>query len=111
MDENFAYAVSRFVFSIPGALSLAIAAPMLCAGLTVYSLLVNAGVGLCTCVGVVGLGSLGHFAVMYPAALGLRADVTVMPHSTGKKEDALKMGAKEFVPLERASGQPHIAEA
>jgi len=68
---------------------------MLCAGLTVYSPLVRAGTGPGKTVAIVGLGGLGHFAVMWANALG--ADVTVISHSPSKKEDALKLGAKEFV--------------
>lgn len=47
-------------------------------------------------VGVIGLGGLGHFAVML-AAQGMGADVTVFSHSDSKKDDAMKMGAKNFV--------------
>lgn len=68
---------------------------MMCAGLTVWSPLVRAGVGPGKVVAIVGLGGLGHFAVMWAAALG--ADVTVISHSPNKKDDALKLGAKHFV--------------
>ena len=68
---------------------------MLCAGLTVWSPLVRAGVGKGQQVGVVGLGGLGHFAVMW--ANGLGAEVTVISHSPHKKADALELGAKHFV--------------
>lgn len=90
-----AYDFLRFVFPIPDALEPAIVAPMLCAGLTVYSPLSAAGIGPGSRVGVVALGGLGHFAVMFAAAMG--AEVTVISHSASKKEDALKMGAKHFV--------------
>lgn len=68
---------------------------MLCAGLTVWSPLVRAGTGPGKHIAVVGLGGLGHFAVLWANALG--ADVTVISHSPNKKADALKLGAKEFV--------------
>lgn len=68
---------------------------MLCAGLTTYSPLVRAGVGPGKQVGIVGLGGLGHFAVMWASALG--AEVTVISHSPSKKDDALQLGAKDFV--------------
>ena len=68
---------------------------MLCAGLTVWSPLVRAGVGKGQKVGIVGLGGLGHFAVLWANALG--AEVTVISHSPHKKDDALKLGAKYFV--------------
>ena len=67
----------------------------MCAGLTVYSPLVRAGMGPGKKVAVVGMGGLGHFAVIWANALG--AEVTVISHSPSKKEDALKLGAKHFV--------------
>lgn len=71
------------------------AASMLCAGLTCWSPLVRAGVGPGKQVAIVGLGGLGHYGVIWAAALG--AEVTVISHSPHKKEDALKLGAKHFV--------------
>ncbi|KAI0160123.1 alcohol dehydrogenase [Xylariaceae sp. FL1272] len=84
-----------FVFPIPDEIPSHLAAPMLCAGLTVWSPLVRAGVGPGKSVAIVGLGGLGHFAVMWANALG--AEVTVISHSPHKKDDALKLGAKHFV--------------
>lgn len=68
---------------------------MLCAGLTVWSPLVRAGTGPGKKVAIVGLGGLGHFAVMWANALG--AEVTVISHSPDKEADARKLGAKHFV--------------
>ncbi|KAI1822566.1 alcohol dehydrogenase [Xylaria intraflava] len=85
----------HFVFPIPDAIPSHLAAPMLCAGLTVWEPLVRAGIGPGQQVAIVGLGGLGHFATMFANALG--AEVTVISHSSGKKEDALKLGAKHFV--------------
>lgn len=84
-----------FVFPIPDAIPSHLAAPMLCAGLTVWEPLVRANVGPGQRVAIVGLGGLGHFAVMFANALG--AEVTVISHSPRKKEDALNLGAKHFV--------------
>ncbi|KAI0876163.1 alcohol dehydrogenase [Hypoxylon argillaceum] len=84
-----------FVFPIPDAIPSHLAAPMLCAGLTVWEPLVRAGVGPGRQVAIVGLGGLGHFAVLLANALG--AEVTVISHSPSKEEDALKLGAKYFV--------------
>ena len=67
----------------------------MCAGLTVWSPLVRAGVKEGSKVAIVGLGGLGHFAVMWANALG--AEVTVLSHSAHKKDDAIKLGAKHFV--------------
>merc|ERR1712113_925368 len=84
-----------FTFKIPESIPSAVAAPMMCAGLTVYSPLVRLGAGPGKKVAILGLGVLGHFAVMWAVALG--AEVYVLSHSPSKKEDALKMGAKEFI--------------
>jgi len=68
---------------------------MLCGGLTLFSPLIRNGAGPGKRVGIVGIGGLGHFGVMFAHALG--AEVVAISHSPRKKEDALKMGAKEFV--------------
>ncbi|KAK4957847.1 hypothetical protein LTR66_013204 [Elasticomyces elasticus] len=84
-----------FTFKIPDNIESSIAAPMLCAGLTTYSPLVRLGAGPGKKVGIVGIGGLGHFAVMWASALG--AEVYVISHSPDKKDDAMKMGAKQFI--------------
>jgi len=84
-----------FAFPIPDAIPSELAAPMLCAGLTVYSPLVRANTGPGKQVAIVGFGGLGHFAVLWAAALG--AEVTVISHSPDKEQDAKKLGAKHFV--------------
>jgi alcohol dehydrogenase (NADP+) len=85
----------NFTFKIPDGLESEIAAPMMCAGLTVYSPLVRLGAGPGKEVAIVGIGGLGHFAVMFAAALG--AEVTALPHTPEKESDTLKMGAKNFI--------------
>lgn len=87
-DENY-------VLRIPGNLPLDAAAPLLCAGITLYDPLIRLGVGPGTRVGVMGLGGLGHMGVKIAAAMG--ADVTVVSHSPGKQEDAHRLGAHHFV--------------
>ncbi|KAL7419491.1 alcohol dehydrogenase [Cryptotrichosporon argae] len=84
-----------FVFPIPDSLKSTDAASMLCGGLTVFSPLVRNGAGPGKKVGVVGLGGLGHYAVLFGTALG--AEVTVFSRTDAKKADALAMGAKHFV--------------
>ncbi|KAF1851896.1 GroES-like protein [Cucurbitaria berberidis CBS 394.84] len=84
-----------FVFKIPDNLETALAAPMLCAGLTTYSPIKRLGAGPGKKVAIVGLGGLGHFGVLWSIALG--AETYVISHSPNKKEDALKMGAKDFI--------------
>ncbi|WFD29348.1 alcohol dehydrogenase (NADP(+)) [Malassezia sp. CBS 17886] len=88
-------APEQFVFPIPDAIKSEHAAPMLCAGLTLYSPLHRNNVGPGKRVGIVGIGGLGHFGVMFAASLG--AEVVAISHSANKKDDALKMGATEFI--------------
>lgn len=80
-----------FVFNIPSAIAPQDAAPILCAGITVYSPLKRNGTGPGKLVGIVGMGGLGHFAVQFAKALG--AEVVLFSHSPGKAADALRLGA------------------
>ncbi len=83
-----------FVLKVPDNLSLDVAAPLLCAGITTYSPLRHWKAGPGKKVAVVGLGGLGHMAVKLGAAMG--AEVTVLSQSLKKKEDGLKLGAKHY---------------
>ncbi len=85
----------RFVLRVPGNLSLAGVAPLLCAGITTWSPLRRQGVTKGKKVGVVGLGGLGHMGVKLARALG--AHVVVFTTSPAKTEDALRLGAHEVV--------------
>jgi alcohol dehydrogenase (NADP+) len=84
-----------YVLKIKKGLPLAQVAPLLCAGITVYSPLKRYGVKKGKKVGVIGLGGLGHMAVKIAKALG--AEVTVFSTSPSKEKDAKKFGAKHFV--------------
>ncbi|KAF7123364.1 hypothetical protein RHSIM_Rhsim12G0008200 [Rhododendron simsii] len=87
----------RYCFKIAEDYPLASAAPLLCAGITVYSPMIRhkmnqPGKSL----GVIGLGGLGHLAVKFGKAFGL--NVTVFSTSISKKEEALNLlGADKFV--------------
>jgi uncharacterized zinc-type alcohol dehydrogenase-like protein len=85
----------EFVLALPPALDPARAAPLLCAGITVYSPLKRCGVTTGSRVAVVGLGGLGHMAVKIAAAMG--AHVTMISRSPGKAEDAAQLGANGFL--------------
>jgi uncharacterized zinc-type alcohol dehydrogenase-like protein len=85
----------HFTLRVPPNLSLAGAAPLLCAGITTYSPMRHWGVTNGTKVGVVGLGGLGHMGVKLAHAFG--ANVAVFTTSPGKKEDALRLGADEVI--------------
>lgn len=74
---------------------LAAVAPLLCAGVTTWSPLRQWQVGPGQKVGIVGLGGLGHMGVKLAAALG--AHVVLFTTSPDKREDALRLGAKEVV--------------
>ena len=84
-----------YVLRIPKELPLERAAPLLCAGITTYSPLRQFGVRSGDSVAVVGLGGLGHMGVKFARAIG--AHVTVLSHSPSKREDALRLGADDFV--------------
>ena len=80
---------------IPNNLELAGVAPLMCAGITLYSPLRHWGAGPGKKVGIMGLGGLGHMGVKFAHAMG--AETTVFSHSPEKKSDALSMGADHFV--------------
>ncbi|OIS49907.1 alcohol dehydrogenase, partial [Staphylococcus hominis] len=84
-----------FVLRIPDNISLEVAAPLLCAGITTYSPLNHwkAYEGKKN-VAIIGMGGLGHMAVQIAHAMG--ANVTVLSRTLNKKEDGLKFGASAY---------------
>jgi uncharacterized zinc-type alcohol dehydrogenase-like protein len=91
----------EFVLKIPDNLPLDGAAPLLCAGITLYSPLSHWKTGPGKRVAIVGLGGLGHMGVKIAHAMG--ADVTVLSHSMKKAEDAKRLGANQFYSTSDAS--------
>ncbi|MEB4208899.1 NAD(P)-dependent alcohol dehydrogenase [Mycobacterium sp. 94-17] len=87
VDENF-------VLRIPDALPLDKAAPLLCAGITLFSPLRHWKAGEGTRLAIIGLGGLGHMGVKLGAAMG--AEVTVLSQSLKKMEDGLRLGATHY---------------
>ncbi|MGO9381076.1 MAG: NAD(P)-dependent alcohol dehydrogenase [Mycobacterium sp.] len=87
VDENY-------VLRIPDALPLDAAAPLLCAGITLYSPLRHWKAGPDTRLAIIGLGGLGHMGVKLGAALG--AEVSVLSQSLKKMEDGLRLGANNY---------------
>ncbi len=87
VDENY-------VLSIPENLPLDAAAPLLCAGITLYSPLKHWNAGPGKKVAIVGLGGLGHMGVKLSHALG--AHTTVLSQSMKKADDGKRLGADEF---------------
>ncbi|PWW75630.1 GroES-like protein [Tuber magnatum] len=87
---------SHFVFKIPDALPSEVAAPMLCGGVTMFSPLKRNGCGPGNTVGIIGIGGLGHFGILFAKALG--ADkVTAISRKSNKAADALAMGADTYL--------------
>jgi alcohol dehydrogenase (NADP+) len=84
-----------YVLKIPNGLPLPRAAPLMCAGVTLYSPLMHWNAGPGKKVGIIGLGGLGHMGVKIAHALG--AEVTVLSHSLHKQEDGRRMGADHFL--------------
>jgi uncharacterized zinc-type alcohol dehydrogenase-like protein len=84
----------KYVLRIPDGISLDAAAPLLCAGITLYSPLRHWNAGPGKRVAVIGLGGLGHMGVKLAAAMG--AEVTVLSQSLKKMEDGLRLGAKHY---------------
>ncbi|MFZ1743969.1 MAG: NAD(P)-dependent alcohol dehydrogenase [Pontixanthobacter sp.] len=85
----------EFVIKVPDSLSMADAAPLLCAGITTYSPLRNWKVGPGSKVAVAGLGGLGHMGVKFAVAMG--AEVIVLSRSESKRDDALALGAVDLL--------------
>jgi uncharacterized zinc-type alcohol dehydrogenase-like protein len=83
-----------YVLKIPNDLPLPRAAPLMCAGITLYSPLMHWNAGPGKKVAIIGLGGLGHMGVKIAHALG--AEVTVLSHSLKKQEDGRRMGANHF---------------
>ena len=84
----------KYTLKVPEKLDLPRVAPLLCAGITTYSPLMQWKVGKGHRLAVVGLGGLGHMAVKIGAALG--ANVTVLSTSPSKEQDAIGLGAHRF---------------
>ncbi|MEJ1120949.1 MULTISPECIES: alcohol dehydrogenase catalytic domain-containing protein [Phyllobacterium] len=83
-----------YVLSFPENLPLDAAAPLLCAGITLYSPLHHWKAGPGKKVAIVGMGGLGHMGVKIAHAMG--AEVTVLSQTLSKKEDGLKLGASHY---------------
>jgi D-arabinose 1-dehydrogenase-like Zn-dependent alcohol dehydrogenase len=93
---DYCRAPAHFAVKIPDGLKLAEAAPMLCGGVTVYNPLVKNGAGPGKRVGIVGIGGLGHFGLLWAKALGCD-EVVAISRTGGKSADAKKMGADKFI--------------
>jgi uncharacterized zinc-type alcohol dehydrogenase-like protein len=86
---------SRFTIPVPEGLDSENVAPLLCAGITVYSPMRNHGVRPSSRVGIIGIGGLGHLGLQFAKAFG--AEVTALSTSKDKEAEARELGADHFV--------------
>ncbi|OAA74510.1 oxidoreductase [Akanthomyces lecanii RCEF 1005] len=95
-----------WVYPIPDGLDSAQAAPLLCAGITSFSPLKRFGAGPGKKVGIVGVGGLGHYGIIFAKALG--AEVWAISRTRAKEADAREMGADGFIATSEAGWhEPH----
>jgi uncharacterized zinc-type alcohol dehydrogenase-like protein len=96
-----------FAFALPESLYQAAAAPLMCAGITVFAPLRRFGIGPGTHVAIAGYGGLGHLAVRFAVAMG--AEVSVISASPRKREDALAEGATGFIDISDRAERKHYS--
>lgn len=97
-----------YAVRIPDNLPMEGVAPLLCAGITLYSPIKHWRVTTGMKVAVMGLGGLGHMGVKFAVAMG--AEVTVLSHSPSKEADAIAMGAHHFVSTKEAGNLAPLAK-
>src|SRR6202789_249632 len=85
---------SHFAIPVPAVLESENVAPLLCAGITVYSPLRNLLARPSSRVGVVGIGGLGHIGLQFARAFG--CEVTAFSTSKDKEAEARELGAHPF---------------
>src|SRR5262245_66051571 len=89
------YAAASGLSAVPDELSSIEAAPLLCAGMTTFNALRNAGVRSGDLVAIQGIGGLGHLAVQYARQMGFR--VAAIARGEAKRELALRLGAQHYI--------------
>ena len=102
--QEYMIAPAEAVAAIPDELEAADAAPLLCAGITVFNALRNSGARAGDLVAVQGIGGLGHLGVQYARQMGFRT----LAIGRGKDKEALarKLGAFHFI--DTAAGDPVV---
>jgi alcohol dehydrogenase (NADP+) len=87
---------SDYVFRIPNNFDSAVAAPLLCAGVTTYVPLVRYGAGIKRKrIGIIGIGGLGHVAIQFANKMG--AEVTAISSGEVKRELSFQLGAHHYI--------------
>ncbi|RPA87976.1 GroES-like protein [Ascobolus immersus RN42] len=100
---NYVRIHENFCFPIPDSIPPELAAPMLCGGVTMYSALTRSSLPKDSKIGIIGLGGLGHFAVLFGST---DYDISVLSHSPSKEADSLKLGASRFISTDSNSDWP-----
>jgi D-arabinose 1-dehydrogenase-like Zn-dependent alcohol dehydrogenase len=100
--QEYMVTPAEAVAAIPDDLPAAEAAPLLCAGITVFNALRNSGARAGDLVAVQGIGGLGHLGIQYARQMGFRTFAI----GRGKDKEALarKLGATHYV--DTAAGDP-----
>lgn len=98
---EYAVVPSESVARLPDGMDAADAGPLLCAGVTTYNSLRNAGARPGQTVAVLGIGGLGHLGVQYAAKMGFRT--IAMGRGSDKAQLAKELGAHEYIDT---SGKP-----
>jgi uncharacterized zinc-type alcohol dehydrogenase-like protein len=93
---------AKFAIPVPESLPSEGVAPLMCAGITVYSPLKNFNARPSSRVGVIGIGGLGHLGLQFAKVFG--CDVTAFSASREKEAEALALGAHHFVNTRDSKG-------
>lgn len=92
------------IFPIPEGYDSIHAAPLMCAGATVWTVLTEYGIKATDRVAIMGIGGLGHIAIKLAAAMGCH--VVVLSSSESKRQEAMDFGASEFHVFRSGQGPP-----
>ncbi|KAI8090153.1 chaperonin 10-like protein [Gilbertella persicaria] len=85
----------RFVFKIPDSISNEVAATLFCAGVTTFAPLKRTHVNATSVVGIMGLGGLGHYGVLWAKAMGAKA--VAISSGDYKREVAKELGCDDYI--------------
>lgn len=101
---EYMIAPAEAVAAMPDDLSADEAAPLLCAGITVYNALRNSGARGGDLVAVQGIGGLGHLGIQYSRRLGFRT--VAIGRGADKQALATKLGAHDYIDTSTAEPAP-----
>jgi len=93
--QEYMVAPAEAVAALPDTIPADEAAPLLCAGITVYNSLRNAGARAGDLVAVQGIGGLGHLGIQYARQMGFRT--VAIGRGADKQALARKLGAHEYI--------------